>query len=224
MSILRVLLLAAVLPCFCAARPSSDVSPQSAKGAPPGAYEAVPASPGERCIVCGMPLHPGDMDLIVKGRRVPLDTLHVQEFLRHQEKYFATLQPRAALFQEPYETPGTTAQGGISAGWFLVGLSILVALLFGGLTAYAAITRGLNPAPYFFLGLILPLFGLLFVMTRPGQASARQVPKGFVKVPRTSPPAACPRCGAFNHPAARRCATCGSELRPAASSEASRAL
>ncbi|RMF66990.1 MAG: zinc ribbon domain-containing protein [Calditrichaeota bacterium] len=170
-----------------------------------------------------MPLTEDDLVLIVRGRRVPLNRAMVDSFLNNQEKYFSKLQPKGALVQENLDAPRGTAQGGISLGWFLFGLYVVVALFFSGMSGYVAVTKGLPPIPHFFIGFFFSLFGFMYVVTRPARVAREQVPAGMVKVPRTASPVPCPECGESNHPAASRCAGCGAKLQPAFESEAARA-
>ncbi|MFQ5675448.1 MAG: hypothetical protein ACE5G1_06080, partial [bacterium] len=67
--------------------------------------------------------------------------------MNNQEKYFAELQPKSALFQENFGAPPGAAQGGISLGWFLFGSYVLLALIFSGLSGHAAVSKGLNAIP-----------------------------------------------------------------------------
>jgi hypothetical protein len=187
-------------------------------------YPRLPAQVGENCTVGGTPLTGDDVALIVRGRRVPLHREAVQEFLKNQKKYFAKLQPKGALFQEDMTSQEGTALGGISWGWFLFGVYVLVALLFGGLSGYAAIMRGLRPVPHFFSGFVFIVFGYLYVLTRRRVRPPGEVPSGLVKVPATSSPVPCPVCGFMNHPSAFRCAACRTELHPTIESEVSKAL
>ncbi|MEW5975771.1 MAG: hypothetical protein AB1898_08190 [Acidobacteriota bacterium] len=187
-------------------------------------YAQVPPQEGERCAVCGVPLTSEDVVLIVRGRRVPLNKEMVGEFLSRQEEYFRSRQPKGALFQEEFQTPPGVSQSGISLRWFLVGLYIVTALVFAGLSGYVAVAKGLPPIPYFFLALAFNVFGFLYVLTRPSESTAGAVPPGLVKIPVTHEPLACGACGNTNHPAAARCASCGVSLTPRISSEVSRAV
>ena len=187
-------------------------------------YPVVPARTGERCTVCGASLSENDVALIVKGRRVPLCRTMVQDFLRNQDKYFAKLEPRGALFQENMESPDGTALGGISNGWFLFGLWVLFALVFAGLSGYVAVGRGLTPIRHFFIGLIFSAVGFVYVLTRPKVVREGDIPEGLTKVPSTASPMICANCGSANHPSARKCSMCGAELKPRVESEASRVL
>ncbi|MFQ5865849.1 MAG: hypothetical protein ACE5IW_11530 [bacterium] len=185
-------------------------------------YHKVLPKSTERCILCGVLLTQDDVVLIIRGRRVPLKYVMVDSFLQYQEKYFAQLQPKGALFQENLEAPVGVAQGGISFGWFLFGLYVLVALIFSGLSGYTAVSKGLKPIPHFSIGFVFSAFGYLYVLTRPAKVHKGEVPTGLVKVPTTHAPVPCPKCGNTNHPAAKHCADCGSELKPLFRSEAER--
>jgi len=187
------------------------------------AYERVPYQPGEICVVSGKHLVEGDVALIVRGRRVPLCITKVDTFLKYSEKYFAHMQPKGALFQEEMSAPSGAALGGISSGWFLFGLYVLAALVFGGMSGYSAVSKGLKPIPHFFIGFFLSAFGYLYVLTRPAVAKQGEIPAGLVKVPATSAPLPCPGCGYTNHPSARQCVGCGGKLKPMMESEVARA-
>lgn len=185
----------------------------------PAPYKEVKPKPGERCVVCDALLGPDDVTYIVRGRRVPLRRAMVDSFMKHQELFFSKLQPKGALVQEDFNAPAGVALGGISFGWFLVGLYVLAGLGFGGLCAYAAVSRGLNGSRYFFVGLFLNVFGYVYTLTRPAGAAASVVPGGLRKVPRTHAPVVCPECGSENHPAAEKCSGCGAKLQPVYRSE-----
>lgn len=186
------------------------------------AYQQLPAVAGEKCVVCGGTLTEKDIALIVKGRRVPLDRQDVAEFMNNQEKYFATLQPRGALFAEAAEAPEGTALGGVTSGWFLAGAYVLVALVFGAMSSYAAIGKGLAPIPCFIIGFCFTLFGYIYVLTRRRMVTDGDIPAGLVKVPATRSPLLCGKCSTPNHPSARTCIGCGVRLEPKLESEAAR--
>jgi hypothetical protein len=116
------------------------------------------------------------------------------------------------------------ALGGISFGWFLFGLYVLVALVFGGMSGYTAVSKGLKPIPHFFIGFFLSAFGYLYVLMRPAAAKKGEIPAGFVKVPTTNSPVPCAVCGYNNHPSAKQCAGCGGKLQPLIESEVARAM
>lgn len=182
----------------------------------------MPPKAGERCIICKVPLSEEDVILIVRGRRVPLKQAMVDSFLNNQEKYFAALQPKSALFHENIDVPAGVAQGGISMGWFLFGSYIFVALIFSGLSGYTAVSKGLPAIPNYFIGFFFSIFGYLYVLTRPAMAKKGEVPEGLVKVPTTYSPVPCEKCGCTNHPSARECSGCGAELEPSMQSEVER--
>ena len=186
-------------------------------------YSRVPAKNSENCSLCGVRLTSDDVALIVRGRRVPLCLAHVETFLSNQERYFSNRQPKSALFQEDLSAAQGTAQGGISQGWFLFGLLVLSALIFGGLSGYRALSMGLPPLAPFFIGFFLNLPGYLYVISRPAAQDHLKVPRGLVKVPETVAPVPCPACGEVNHPTARQCMGCGQELHPSQPSEVTRA-
>jgi hypothetical protein len=187
-----------------------------------GGYRAVPSVPGEVCTVSGKVLGSDGVALIVKGRRVPLDTSMVQEFLHNKEHYFATMQPRGALFAESVDAPSGTALGGVSLTWFLLGLYVLFGLLFGGLSSYAAVGKGLSPLTHFFTGFFFIFLGYIYVLSRSSDAREGEIPPGLAKVPLTSEPLPCPHCGNTNHPLAKRCAACGNQLNPGSLAEVDR--
>ncbi len=195
----------------------------SQAGSREGEYQRVPAKPGEYCTVCNVPLDPAqDVALIVRGRRVPLNHTMVDSFLRTQERYFAQKQPRGALFQEELKTAPGVSLGGISLGWFLFGSYVLLALICGGLSGYAAVGKGLPPIHHFFIGFGFSLIGYIYVLTRASQVKAGEIPEGLVKVPVTNAPVTCPKCGNTNHPSAQHCSMCGADLQPRYESEVAR--
>ncbi|NIR48182.1 zinc ribbon domain-containing protein [candidate division KSB1 bacterium] len=185
-------------------------------------YKSVEPKKGERCIVCGVQLTEEDVVLIVRGRRVPLNQTMVDSFLNNKAYYFAKLQPKSALFQENLEAPEGVAQGGISLGWFLFGLYVLIALIFSGFSGYTAVSKGLPPIRYFFIGLFFSVFGYIYVLTRSAEVRREEIPHGLVKVPSTKAPVPCPKCSNTNHPSAKHCLECGAKLTPATDSEVSR--
>ncbi len=188
-------------------------------------YRAVRPKPGDYCTIGNVPLDTlQDVALIVRGRRVPLHHTMVDSFMRTQEKYFSQKQPKSALFQEELSAPAGAALGGVSSGWFLFGLYVLVALAFAGMSGYAAVSKGLSPIPNFFIGFFLSAFGYLYVLTRPAVAKKGEIPAGLVKVPATNSPVPCAACGYHNHPSAKQCAGCGLKLEPMVESEVARAM
>ena len=192
------------------------------KAAQAGGYDTTAPATDERCLICNKPLAEDDIVLLVRGRRVPLKRAMVDSFLHNQEKYFGSLQPKSALFQEEMGAPAGASLSGISYGWFVFGLYVLVALIFAGLSANAAVAKGLSPLSSFFIGLSLTAFGFLYVVTRPPAADAGESPRGLRKVPNTAAPLLCPKCKQSNHPCAASCSSCGYELSPTRESEVTR--
>ena len=186
-------------------------------------YPIVAAKAGEICIVCGMPVSSGDVAIVLKGRRMPVMKDMAETVLRNPEVYFRDKQAKGALFQEEFQGAPGAASRGVSLGWFLAGLYVLSALIFGGLSGNAAVARGLPPISSFFLGLSLSLFGYLYVLTRRSGKASHGISAGLAKVPATQSPLACPQCGNTNHPAAASCALCHVSLCPQGQSDLSRA-
>jgi len=171
------------------------------------------ARPGERCVICGTPLSGSDIAVIVKGRRVPVMKEMASAVLKDPETYFKNMQARGALFQEEFQIHSGATQAGVSLGWFLAGLYVVIALIFGGLSGVTAVAKGLPAISSFFVGFGLSLFGYLYVLTRPSQIDSNGVAP-LEKVPITQLPLACPQCGNTNHPAAASCAACHVLLLP----------
>jgi len=176
----------------------------------------------ETCVGCNNPMHldSAGYALLYRGRKIPTHSFcesAVRSNPSTYTTYFASVQPRGALFQEHDDS-----QAGIKAGWFIFGLIVLIALLTGGLSGYSAVSKGLKPIPHFFIG--LTIVGYLYVLTRPSAVKPGEVPEGLVKVPTTSAPVPCEKCGYTNHPSAKTCAGCSTKLQPAIQSEVVRAL
>lgn len=174
-----------------------------------------------KCAGCNNSMHldSAGYALLYRGRKIPIHTFcenAVRSNPAIYQTYFASLQPRGALFQE-----NDAGQTGVKAGWFIFGLIVLVALLTGGLSGYAAVSKGLQPIPNFFIG--LTIVGFLYVLTRPSAVKPGEVPEGLVKVPTTLAPVPCEKCGYTNHPSATKCAGCGTKLKPLMQSEVERA-
>lgn len=188
-------------------------------------YSRVRPQWGDYCTVGNVPLDTlQDVALIVRGRRVPLHRTMVDSFMRTQEKYFSQQQPKSALFQEELSAPPGAALGGVTSGWFLFGLYVLVSLVFAGLSGYTAVSKGLPPIPNFFIGFFLSALGYLYVVTRPAVAKKGEIPEGLVKVPLTHTPVPCAACGYQNHPSAKQCVGCGGKLQPTLQSEVARVM
>lgn len=174
-------------------------------------------SQGQTCLVCGKGIEEEGVEVAMKGRRVYLHKGACQEeWLANADAYFSQLQPKAALWDE-----SGAAHGVLLGGWFWFGLYVLAGLIFGALSAYGAINRGLNAGHWFFAGLLFNVFALVALLTR-GKFETGNVPKGLSKVALTHQPVPCPACPAENHPSASHCSRCGSVLDPTHSSETER--
>ena len=122
-------------------------------------YRIESAQSGEFCTVCGALLNESDVAIFVHGRRFPVEKSMVETFLTNKEMYLRRIQARSALFQEELNAPAHVAQGGISFVWFLFGIAILAGLIFGGMSAYSAVSKDLPPIPCFLFGFFLNVFG-----------------------------------------------------------------
>ena len=182
-----------------------------------------PAKVGEICFVCGARLTEDDLAVYVRGRRIPVAKGMIDTFLANKESYLRGIQTRSALFQEETAAPCGVAQGGISFGWFLFGAIVLTDLLFGGMSAYSAVSKNLSPVPCFLLGFFLNIFGFIYVLTKSHRTYSGEIPSGLHKVPATRSPIACPSCEYPNHPSALRCVGCKADLAPKVESEVFRA-
>jgi hypothetical protein len=188
--------------------------PMFASGSQPQSqYPTTNAKAGEVCVVCGMPVSSDDIAILLKGRRMPVMKTMAAAVLKNPEIYFQKKQAKGALFQEDFQAPSGATWAGVSLGWFLGGLYVLSALIFGALSGTTAIAKGLPPISSFFAGLGLSVFGYLYVLTRPARTSTPNL-GGWVKVPVTQRPLSCPACGNANHPAAAACSACHASLSP----------
>ena len=185
-------------------------------------YEIKRPSEGERCIICGVLLTENDVVYIIRGRRVPLNLAMADSFLKTPDVYFKKLQPRGALFQEEFDSALGAAIAGFTSGWFLGGLYILAGLIFGGISAYVAIGKGLAVGKYFFMGFFFNVFGFLYLLAHSAKIKKGSVPKGLRKVPATHSSVICSVCGNENHPSAGQCSGCGIALKPLVKSEVSK--
>jgi len=182
-------------------------------------YRLVEARAGETCIVCGKPVEARDRVYMVEGQRVPVHSgVCEAAFATYPELFLSRLRPRGAfLSAEP------NIGSNISWGWFALGIYVLLGLVFGAACAYRAVNQALSPWPWFLAGFCLNIFGFLALVTRPaGHRGVAGLPRGLVKVPTTYSPRPCPKCGTMNHPSAKVCVGCGSQLEPVVSSEVAR--
>jgi hypothetical protein len=177
--------------------------------------------PGEICLACDQPVQGTDLLLIHRGRRVPLHRgACFDAWSRNPDAMFAALQPRGALFQEPEESMSP-----LRDAWFAFGAYVLLGLIFGAACAYTAVGRGHAPVRWFFAGLAVNAVALAILLARPRADLSNLpagVPPGLRKVPTTRAGVPCPKCGSLNHPAARRCSSCGAALQPSVAAETAR--
>ncbi len=181
------------------------------------------ARPGETCIVCGDSVGADDDAYLMDGQRV---AVHKQcceaKLAENSAKYLGHLRPHGSQFMDTMTPSDGTRPRWV---WLAIGLYVLSGFVFAALSAYRALNRAIDPLPWFFAGLFLNVFGYLFLLTRPssiGATSLGALPRGMVKIPATHSPRACPKCRTPNHPAARACVKCGSNLDPLVESEVTR--
>ncbi len=173
---------------------------------------------GEQCLVCRLAID--GMEAVAvryKGRTFYVNAGMLDTFAEDPDRYFEILQARGALFDE------RAMEGrSVSPGWLLFGSYMLLGLICAALCGALAISRGLEPLPWFFAGLIGNLAAVFVLMLnrRRGEADA---PDSWTKVRTTRAPSPCPGCGAENHPSATGCSGCGAVLEPAFQAEAGRA-
>ncbi len=176
------------------------------------------AKSGETCVVCNNRVSGKDACYLAGGQEVVVHAADgcEREFLRHPAKYLAALRPNDILF-------AVWPRSSMATAWFWFGLYVLAGLLFGGLSAHRALATGRAPLAWFLAGLffLIVAYGYLLV-AKPLAAVA--LPAGLRKLATTREPLPCPKCGSGNHPSARNCSGCGSELTPMAPSEVAAAL
>ncbi len=202
--------------------PAADVEPVQQPGETGWVVLDERPGEGEQCLVCRKRVYDEDVvEIIYKGRTFFVGKPFMDDFEADPARYFARLQARAALFDEN----ALAADRPMAFGWLGLGTYVLVGLFCSALCAYIAVCKGRTPLPWFFGGLFGNVAGLGLVMfVGRGDAAALPagIPAGFAKVPTTYAPAACPSCGAANHPSAARCADCREPLTPTVASEAGR--
>ena len=177
---------------------------------------------GEQCLVCRKRVYDEDVvEIRFKGRTFFVGKPFMGDFEADPARYFARIQARSALFDEA----AFAANRPMAYGWLWLGGYVLAGVVCSALCAYIAVCKGLTPLPWFFAGLLGNVAGLGLVMSVGGGDAAALpagIPAGLAKVPTTYAPAACPSCGAANHPSAARCADCRELLTPRVSPEAGR--
>ena len=121
-------------------------------------------------------------------------------FAHDPQRYFHKLQARSVLFDET-----SIVDRPMSIGWLIFGFYVLVGLVCSTICGYLAVSRALDPLPWFFAALVGNVAVLIVLMIAPkGDPTAMPagVPAGLAKVPTTRAPVRCPACGAENHPSA----------------------
>ena len=169
----------------------------------------------ELCLVCAQELTADNgLGFYYRGRRIALDSEHLETFLQAPGRYFNQLQPRGALFQE-----GSARQ--IGSVWLLLGVWVLLGLVGAAICTGVALRKGLPPLPWFAAGLAANIAAVVLVLTR---RSAQHValPPRLAKIPTTAAPNDCSKCGGRNHPTARQCNECGAAMAPITESEVAR--
>ncbi len=199
--------------------------PQPPRGAETVLPPTTPTHEGEICVACGKPISAHDPTLLIRGQRVPVHAHNCLDvFMKAPEHYTAQLEARSALFSA---TAPSEASHTLSRGWFFLGLYAVAGLIFSAVCAQRALAMGLPIVPWFFAGLFLNAVGYLLLLMRRPREPIRYpagVPRGMGKVSATYAPEPCPHCGGTNHPAAEKCAGCGSLLQPRVASEVSRTI
>ncbi len=182
--------------------------------------QRVESREGEICLTCGKPISGQDVTYLVDGQRV---AVHAEPCLgilaAAPAKWLAKLKPRGAFLD------ASAAKIGLSSNWLYFGSYILIGLIFGALAAHRAFHVGRNPLAWLGIGLAVNLPGFIILLALPKQQvhALAGVPAGLAKIALTYSPEACPACGAENHPSARRCSGCGSNLTPRVVSEVQKA-
>ncbi len=189
----------------------------------PASWEMLEERPadGEQCIVCRQAIHEGEIiEVRYKGRTFHVAASMLEKFEADPDRYFHTLQARAALFDEAaMETPP------MRTGWLMFGVYVLVGLVCGAGCSYIALNRGLPARGWFFAGLFVNVAALAAIlMTKPvADGALAPPPPGLAKIPATLTPRACPHCGHTDHPSASICSSCAQTLEPAVEPETARA-
>ena len=173
---------------------------------------------GEQCIVCNQPIDDDEaVEIRYKGRTFHVNAGMLADFADDPDRYFVSLQAQGALFDE-------RAMEGrkVSLGWLILGGYILIGLIAAASCGALAISRGLEPLPWFFAGLIGNV-AAIFVLVINRQRDTARTPDRWTKVRRTHAPTRCSKCGADNHPSAHQCQGCNAAMDPAFQAEAARA-
>ncbi|MBK5292521.1 MAG: zinc ribbon domain-containing protein [Acidobacteriia bacterium] len=170
------------------------------------------AKSGETCVVCNTPVSEDDDAFLVDGQRVAVMRAMREEFMLNPLLYVTRLRPEGMVFSS--RQPET-----LSGVYLWMGLYVLIGLMFGGACAHMALVKGLSSRRWFFLGFFFSALAYLALAGKAVAENAPEAPAGLGKIPSTRSSAACPGCGAGNHPSSRQCGACGAALHPTASSE-----
>ncbi len=171
------------------------------------------------CLVCQKIHSNTDHTIIYKGMKIPLCSEgchdHYQEASNNNtlDTITSKIEPRAALFQEDSQT-----KYNLSKLFFWIGLYIFIGLVFGGLSAYIAVQKGLTAWSAFLIGLALNILGLIFIVKKPKNETLFHS-DGLSKVPVTHSESICRSCGHSNHPSAKKCNNCDNQLASSVTSE-----
>ena len=179
---------------------TTDVPQQKLK------YILAQVIPGENCLFSGLPLGQDDICLIVSGRRLTLKKEALKFFLEHPQKIFDKVKLSGALFVDEMNQSRQ-----LELKWFLLGLYLFAGLIFGALSAQAAIKKGFKPLIWFLLGIFTTIIGYCIILAKSSEHKV-SIPSGKTKVPSTADPIPCPNCSYENHPKATNCYGCGKSL------------
>ncbi len=172
----------------------------------------MPARDGETCVICNTRLSVEDKAFLVDGQRIPVMSAMEAMFLEDPMQYVAKYRPEGMMFSVRNEPA-------MGDAYLFAGIWVVLALIFGGISAHTAVLKGIKPLPWFFSGFFLLLFGYMWLASKPSQAAPGTVPAGLAKVPLTRSAETCGACGASNHPSATECSSCGARLNPTVRSE-----
>ncbi len=175
---------------------------------------------GVICLTCGKPITKNDVTYVVDGQRVAVHKgVCVGALAAKPVEWLSKLKPRGAFLD------ANAAKLGLSTGWLLFGLYMLLGLIFGALAAHRAFSVGRDPLLWLAVGLAANVVGFAVLLALPRREvhALAGVPAGLAKVAATYAPEACPACGAENHPSARVCSGCGGALAPRVVSDVERA-
>ena len=169
---------------------------------------------GETCVVCNHAVSDEDAAFLVDGQRVAVMAAMQEEFLRNPLEYVAKYRPEGMVFS-------ARQAGDMTSTYFWLGSLLLAGLVFGAVCGHMAMLKGYSTWRWFFLGLFFSIPACLALANKPSSPNAPDAPAGLARIPDTRPPAACPQCGASNHPSASQCSSCGGRVEPTAPSEVS---